>query len=208
MNGCCVFCNNLVRGVSREPWDTILRDNGRFVIAPSKGSLVPGWLMVVSKRHALCSGAIPDNEFEDLRNSISMASEMVRNSFGPPTVFEHGPCVTGTPVGCGIDHQHVHVAPLPFSLKDAVFRLFPAIEWQLLGDLSETRDLYRSNTPYGLVQESNSEMFWCRPAKGVRQMFRRAIAATLGEHDRFDYGAFPHLLNALQTRDALQLPSS
>jgi hypothetical protein len=145
-----------------------------------------------------------DDEFEELGTSISIACEMVRRNFGEPTVFEHGPCFPGTPVGCGIDHLHIHVVPLPFSLKQAASALFPAIEWKPLLDLSETRCLYGSNIPYALVKGPESGMFWCRPIKDTRQMFRRVIAGMLGVQDQFDYAEFPYSLNALQTLDSFQ----
>jgi len=97
---------------------------------------------------------------------------------------------------------------LPDSLKDTVSALFPGIEWNRLRNLAETSYLYDSQTPYGLVQEPNDKMYWCRPPKDVRQMFRRAIASMLGTSEKFDYAEFPHLSNALQTRNSLQSASA
>ncbi len=195
----CVFCKNLSNGASDAPWDKVLQETDNFFITPSKGSLVPGWLLVVSKKHAICSGAIDGTEFQDLTGCLRLAVEMVHKRFGSVTVFEHGPSVPGTSLGCGIDHQHLHVVPLAFSLKDAVSALFPSVEWALLSDLSGTRALYRSRIDYGLVQETNGRIWWCRPPNGVRQVFRRVIAHNLGIPDQFDYAGHPHLSNTLQT---------
>ena len=152
-------------------------------------------------------GALSIEEFEELRINVREAREMVQKSFYEPTIFEHGPSSFGTSIGCGIDHQHVHVVPLPFSLKRAVSSLYPTTEWHPLLDLSETKSLYRARTAYSLVQEPNGQIFWCRPPDDVRQMFRRAIASIVGLSDQFDYAAFPHLSNTLQTLDFCHSPS-
>jgi ATP adenylyltransferase len=204
----CAFCDQPFQGVPDSPWDTVLGGTNKFFIAPSKGSLVPGWLLVISRKHFICSGAMKGREFEDLRNCLAMAGDMVQRTFGSPTIFEHGPSRPGTPLGCGIDHQHVHVVPLAFSLKDAVSSLFPGTDWELLQDLAATRDLYTSGIDYGIVQEPDGNIWWCRPPKNVRQVFRRVIAHTLGVPDQFDYAAFPQVPNILRTLDYLRPVSS
>ena len=38
--------------------------------------------------------------------------------------FEHGPCSTGTSIGCGLDHAHIHVLIRPsFSFRSLGERL-------------------------------------------------------------------------------------
>lgn len=195
----CCFCDGLVRGTSGAPWDTILHDSDRFVITPTKGSLVPGWLLVVAKTHAICTGAISTNECQELKSCLARAQDLVRQNFGPPTVFEHGPFHPNTTLGCGIDHLHLHVAPLSFSLRNAVNRLFPATEWRTISDLSGTNALFDAHIGYGIVQEPNDRMYWCQPPAGIRQFFRRAIACELEMPAEFDYAEFPHLLNVRHT---------
>ena len=199
MSSLCCFCSKLVLANSSEPWDKVLRDTGNFIIAPSKGSLVPGWLMVIAKAHALCTGAIPPSHLQELEEALQAAKHMATSSFGEPTLFEHGPAFAGTPVGCGIDHQHIHVVPLTFSLKEATSHIFPEVKWEPLSGLSESSKLHESGTPYCFVQEPRRELFWCRPPYGVRQLFRRAIAEKLGIPDQFDYARFPQPSNAAAT---------
>jgi diadenosine tetraphosphate (Ap4A) HIT family hydrolase len=203
----CCFCDNLVRGVGGSPWDTPLYSDQSFVITPTKGALVPGWLLVVAKTHLLCGGALPTLELNELQNCVNIAKQMVRERFGEPTIFEHGPCEINSAVGCGIDHLHFHVAPLRFSLRKAVSDLFPDIEWRPIPHLWATQALYRSKIAYGLVEEPDDQMHICCPPRGVRQLFRRAIASQLGIPKQFDYNEYPNLSNVLGTLSGLQTPS-
>src|SRR6266478_5711524 len=126
----CCFCQNLKTAGASAPWDTVLYDSGNFAIVPTKGALVPGWLLVVAKRHALCVGALSNPELDELKSCLASARNLVQKNFGAPTIFEHGPSLAGTTLGCGIDHVHVHVAPLAFSLRKAVNNRFPMVEWK------------------------------------------------------------------------------
>src|SRR5260221_4771447 len=114
----CCFCSFAATGVP-GPWDEVVYETDRFLVLPTKGSLVPGWLLVAAKRHAICAGALSAAEHDELRECVSVAKDLVASKFGSPTVFEHGPSEEHTALGCGIDHAHIHVVPLQFSLKAA-----------------------------------------------------------------------------------------
>jgi len=196
----CCFCQTFTTAGRNATWDTVLHDSGNFLIVPTKGALVPGWLLVVAKRHALCVGALSGSELDELTSCLATARGLVQENFGASTIFEHGPSQAGTSLGCGIDHMHLHVAPLKFSLRKAVNNSFPQIKWQPLLDISATRPLFESQTGYGLVKEPTEEkIYWCSPPAGVTQIFRRAIAAEIGIPDEFDYRTHPQLSNVTQT---------
>jgi ATP adenylyltransferase len=189
----CCFCDRLKTARTNAPWDTILHDSGNFVIVPTKGALVPGWLLVVGKRHALCVGALSTSELEELKQCLAFAQGLIHKNFGPPTIFEHGPSRAGTTIGCGIDHVHVHVAPLRFSLREAVNGKFPTVEWKPIADIEATKLLFELQEGYALVGEPyEGRMYWCSPPTGVNQMFRRTIAAEIGVPDEFDYRTHAH----------------
>ncbi len=199
----CCFCESPSSSAPKALWDTTLYESDRYFIAPTRGALIPGWLLVVSKRHALCSGAVTEDESRELKDCLEVARRMLRSTFCEPTIFEHGPSRAGSPLGCGIDHLHMHVAPLSFSLRDAVNAQFPATTWNSLPDLSSAKNLFNSGVGYGLIQDPNGRIYWCTPPTGVRQLFRRAIATEIGNPDEFDYAAYPQLSNVQLTLQTL-----
>lgn len=195
----CSFCERLVSGRSDAPWDTTVAQTSEYTIVPTKGALVAGWLLVVSKRHVLCAGALDTGEFGDLQHAICVAKEIVERSFGPATVFEHGPRLTGTSLGCGIDHLHFHVAPLKFRLSEAVDSIFRGVTWKEVADIRFLGALHRKGIGYAMIHEPGSKMVWFPPRPGIRQPLRRAIASRLGVPESFDYASYPHLPNVVRT---------
>jgi ATP adenylyltransferase len=201
----CVFCRELVSGTSNAPWDKPVSETDKYLIVPTKGSLVPGWLLVVSKDHMVCAGELRSPEFRDLEHAIDIAKGIVEQNFGPATVFEHGPALAGTALGCGIDHLHIHVAPLGFSLAESVEFIIPDVFWQSLRTFSQLRALHTAGLGYALIGEPKEEMKWFQPPTGLRQPLRRAIATKLGFPERFDYAAYPHVDNVIRTLEGISI---
>lgn len=200
--GCC-YCRGLLVGRSNAPYDQLVGETDRYVLAPTKGALVPGWLLVVAKVHQLCSGALGLEEFSDLELAIEDAVRRVESRFGPATLFEHGPARTGHATGCGIDHHHVHVAHLPFSLSAAVQNFAPELKWVDAADLRVSRAAFHSGCDYLLFRERGGTTRLSTSRISRSQFFRRAIAAQLGIPNQFDYRTHPHLSNVAATLAAL-----
>jgi len=182
----CVFCSSNATNEERPLWDTILHESAGFFTVPTLGSIVPGWLLVVSRKHFLCAGALDGISRKSLLRCVEQARAAVSSAFGPATVFEHGPRSPGTPVGCGVDHLHMHVAPLPESLALKCTELY-GTTWNVIQDLSELEVLHSRGVAYILVKEPTGSWHWAVPPNGVRQPLRRAIAHMVGMENRFDY---------------------
>src|ERR1700730_17619345 len=50
------------------PWNIPVREAERFVAVPSKGSLVPGWVLVVPRQRVLNLWRLPDAERDELND--------------------------------------------------------------------------------------------------------------------------------------------
>lgn len=115
----CCFCD-LPQGDERHPWNQVLHADEKCFVVPTKGALVTGWVLVVPRWHTLSVGSLDREEQDGLASSVALVQQRVGVQFGEPTIFEHGPADFGSPLGCGVDHVHVHLAPLAFSLVEAV----------------------------------------------------------------------------------------
>jgi len=203
----CVYCTTFLQStyVPIHPWDSVIEDGAGYSVVPTKGALVPGWLLVVGKKHLLCSAALGGGDFEDFASGVYRARRMVESMFGAATLFENGPSKEAMSIGCGIDHVHMHVVPLRFSLTEAARRMYPSlVDWQPCGGLEQLRRTHRVGTPYIYIEEPNSAPLFAIPRKHSSQMLRRVIAREVGRRDSWDYSRYDGAANAERTLVALR----
>ena len=179
----CPYCDGFLSSAAHSAaWDTELAgSNSAVAIVPTRGSLLPGWLLVVPRVHVLNSRLLPSQLQAAFRDALRLAQQHVEAAFGPATLFEHGPTQPGTVVGCGVDHVHLHVVALPFDLVAAA-RAHPAgrgLTWVRAG-------LNESQNNYLWVRTPDGEE-WQATGSIPSQFFRRVIAGALDMPSLFDW---------------------
>jgi len=200
----CPYCSGLLahrKSDSRPVWDTVLLSSDRFVVTPTLGSLVQGWLLVVTTQHVPCMAALDDEALSELDAVLAQLSLRATSAYGvAPTLFEHGPSGPGHPLGCTVDHAHLHMVPLPFSLSRAAER-YPALRFrgEPAHGLAALQALHRRGQGYLYVREPAAPGLVMSPVPGPRQYFRRVIAAELGVSGEYDWRCHPHIANAAAT---------
>ena len=95
-----------------EPCDREVARTADYVVLPSAGSLVPGWLLVVPRRPMLNLGCTTPSERAALMELVDDLSIRMGNFEGEIYCFEHGSAFVGSATGCGVDQAHLHVVPL------------------------------------------------------------------------------------------------
>jgi ATP adenylyltransferase len=182
----CPFCN-LDKAPERTPsCNTSVVERNDFITLPSLGAIVPGWLLVISRDHHLCSASLTAPKQFALMEAVEEARSLVLKKFAAPTIFEHGPSSPGTPVGCGIDHLHMHLAPLPGSLANACSELYSTV-WKVVENTDHLTAMHNDGLSYMTIQEPGKQAMWSCPPEGVRQPLRRAIAYMMNVPNQFDY---------------------
>ena len=201
----CKYCSELFghdAGLHElAPWNVRLLETENFVVVPSLGALVEGWLLIVTKKHYLCMGSIPPALDNELREITAITANILQETYHAPTLFEHGPCRSGSGIGCGIDHAHMHLVPLRFDLEElsgAELSLMGQ-SWQPAHGFSKLRQLYDSEKPYVCLREPGRELLFSTPSDLPCQFFRRVIAEAQGRPGRFDYHKYPFESNVTAT---------
>ena len=79
---CCKLCQKFGSDAGgSEPWDRVLFASANFVVVPTVGSILPGWLLIVPREHFLCFGAMGDGllcEAIDLRDEVARVQCVIR----------------------------------------------------------------------------------------------------------------------------------
>lgn len=97
----------LARLLGKAHQSRLVWSNENFFAVPSIAPIVPGHLVLFTKRHypsmASAFNSLPDQEFDDMVNTTKRW-----NAKNPLLVWEHG----GEGTKCGISHAHINIVPL------------------------------------------------------------------------------------------------
>ena len=201
----CRYCTDFLSPNAKDKrsiWNTALIESRHFLVVPTLGMLVPGWLLIITKEHYLNMGLVPDDfypELEEVRKAVRLK---LKEKFGSTVVFEHGPGRPGESSGCGIDHAHWHVVPLSVDLLPELETRFPGR--RIANTLEIKRGLSEATTY--IFYENQIEEAYLFLANGLPcQFFRRLIAEKIGKGEHWDWHNEPGLSNIVTTLQQLQL---
>jgi len=175
----CKYCNVITNG-STEIYDTIIEETKNFIVMPSLGSLVKGWLLITPKSHILNSRQLKINERKELNDLITKYSKSSSSLFEKNVaVFEHGAVYQDSIVGCGIDHAHVHIVPVAFDMEAQVKNSEKTF--------MELDNSINDDKPYWVFSVNNGPVQFTNTMKHTSQFFRKVIATAINSPESYDY---------------------
>ena len=180
-------------------YNSIIKETKHFAVMPTKGSIVPGWTLIVPKFPVARMADVPYELHDELRTLVHLVSSSLEISFGQPYVFEHGG-VRGSNISCGVDQAHLHVAALDFDLLRAAKEYSPS-GWKIYRSKTiPSNDLSRGE--YWFVSDGASTIykFIDQPCS---QFFRKIIARKSGLSQFWDYRSRDFMENVNSTLKAM-----
>lgn len=189
----CAFCDR-VRSESgtADDWAVLFEDE-HFVAVPSLGAFIPGWLLVLPRRHELNLAQMPTSRLDDLWSFVERFLPAWTAEFGPITMFEHGPSGQGRNAGCGIDHAHLHVVPSgDWDLLADAKRQLPMLEWRHVSGLGDVRPELTAGKDYLFLRAPDGRLWAAAHTDVPSQALRRVIAANLHIPERYNWRDHPH----------------
>jgi diadenosine tetraphosphate (Ap4A) HIT family hydrolase len=162
------------------------------------GSIVPGWVLLIPKRDVFSFRALTAAELVEARRLVEQLSATLSESFGPVSIFEHGASRSGSVIGCGVDHAHLHLVPLKVDLLSAAIA-DKSLRWHALSHWSDFPQEVREGDEYLLVADSTGKAYVSDAAPPTGQYFRKVVASLLGRPAHWDYRAYPFAENAEAT---------
>jgi ATP adenylyltransferase len=200
----CTLCAELATRSERASWNQPLIETKNFVVLPSLGALVEGWLLILPRMHLLSMGALPSQlraEADDLESS---ARSLLNARYGSRTVaFEHGPSAAKHGTGCGVDHAHLHVLPLNCDLLNYVQPFVPTdLAWEPCG-WGGRSDAYSNGLDYLYLRQEGQGGLLAVSEDFGSQVFRKAVASYLGIENHFNWRANPRLETVAKTMQAV-----
>ena len=175
-------------------YNKVLFESEHFIVIPSLGSLLPGWLLVIPKDFSLNLSRLDKNDMEELDNLALKCELKLQEKFHSKVVrFEHGPAINQSKVGCGVDYAHLHIVPINFDLIEGLeTRLNIFYEWIEIESIQSLMSSTRQSD-YLYYRNSANRHFVTYQENIPSQLFRRVIAHQLRTPETFDWKSFPQV---------------
>lgn len=172
-----------------EFYNVRLYETEHFAVIPSLGSLVEGWLLIIPKQHYLSFGYLQSGElYNELEELIGYVGKIVKIVYGDFVVFENGAFCADKLVGCGVDYAHIHIVPTNCNLLDIIENQFSVkYNWKPIFSLKITSTYVEENKPYLFYRNQQDYSFITTDTNIPSQLFRKAIAYTIGNEKEYDW---------------------
>lgn len=167
-------------------WNEVLFETQHFVVLPTLGMLVEGWLLVVPKRQCLNFGYLNEAERRDYAGLEATLHSFLETVYCAPVVFEHGPSIVATAVGCGVDYAHRHFVPITFDLWEKASEMIPGNWVQALNSEALLSRCAGAKQAYLHICQHGTD--WLNVGESFgSQSLRKVIAAQTNQHNLWDW---------------------
>lgn len=179
----CRFCNPPDK-------DRILFETQNFYVMLSLGPIKEGYLLIISKEHIECCGAIPDSLGAEFDKLVSSVKSILKEEYGACILYEHGRAGSCLSYGEGSKHcyhAHLHCVPININLNKLIKGALKPIDFN---SFEEFRKTFKStNEPYLFVDDGKMQMHIA--VNDLRRQYLRFLASNeIGETELWDWVKF------------------
>ena len=187
----CNFCN-----LNKDQLvNTIIEETNNFYITPALGSLVDGYLLIISKRHINSMSELNEYEKNEYLNLINKYRDIFNNIYSKyPIIFEHGTStIQKDTSSSSIVHAHTHIVNHNYiHEKEVVNNLNFKI-------IDKNFSLDRNNKSYIFYINPEDKYYITYNFKPVSQIMRIFISEDLNINDKYNWRDYPFTENIINT---------
>lgn len=203
----CTLCNeiskqkegNLCYELFNRQVNRVIAQTKNFVVLPTIGQIVEGYLLIVPKKHYFCIGAIPSNYLQEFIMLKKECKRILLEIYGTGTIFfEHGSVDVEITcrAGCCIDHAHLHVVPVDLDLHNKISQKYKEVK---ISKISELQRYHKSKRAYLYYENCDGQKYVFDAPVVVSQFLRMILAEELGSPDLWDWRKHPGKQKMLNT---------
>lgn len=187
----CRLCWAISKMGQRFPSNLALYSTEEYVVIPALGSLVPGYVLLVSKDHHESVASLEKENALALEQQLNKLLGLLKCISPNWIVFEHGSTQPQGLKSCCVEHLHLHLLPLDLHLaSDLSERLSsPLIPVNSISDLYKLLGDQPCN--YLFIKDSDGKQFLLKPQIYPSQYVRQVIAANIGIPHLWDWREHP-----------------
>jgi diadenosine tetraphosphate (Ap4A) HIT family hydrolase len=157
----------------------VLFRSDNFVVIPSLGQIVEGYLLILPIKHFKALADLPMQSLDEFAAIVKSLGNILTVQYGSYVLFEHGTRSEGAG-GCGIYHAHLHATPLS-GITDPIDSLRANFPFTRCENLSEIREHSASLDSYLLYQDTTAKLYLFDTGPLPSQYMRKLLADAL--HD-------------------------
>lgn len=176
-----------------------------FIVVPTIGSFVPGYLLVIPREHIYSLGELGETRLVHLEEFLDRYVSALEFEFGPRyLVFEHGSGGPDRPGGSCVRHAHLHLIPVG---EEALIELEGLLPFTELDSYQELTDFASHN--YAFIDSGDKKLVWQEPENVDQsgrlpgQWIRREVTRILALETDWDWLTDQGFNNARVTRRVL-----
>lgn len=178
--------------------DRYVYEDDRFVVMPTLGAFVEGYVMIVTKTHYDCVGKMPLEEIIAIDRLLGVIKERIKRIYGTEVIcFEHGSVSCANKFGGCLNHAHLHILPCNVSLIEEISEY--DLKISKLPSLSMLHDQGGAENPYLFFEDVDGERYMITGEYIASQFFRKLVANHMGLSESWDWRENLFLDNILNT---------
>jgi hypothetical protein len=163
----------------------IVAESKNFILMPMVGPLVPGYLLIVSKKHYLSFAHIPNDILEEAKVIQQTTSNIFEEYYCKPVFFEHGPMSDVCKGGCCSVHAHIHCAAVEVDIySELTMHDFDIVK---LNNLTDITTQSTKNKPYLYYENQHNNKFLIEVEDIESQFIRKLIGRKIGYIDKLEW---------------------
>lgn len=189
----CNFCD-LDKSIY---YNKILEETKNFFVIPALGSLVEGYVLIVTKEHINSMMELDDIILEEYNKLIEKYRNIYNILYGKyPIIFEHGtPNINGLCTSC-VTHAHSHIVNHNYKNESEILKTLNFKKINSINDIKYQNYIFYQN-PLG-------ENFVTYEYNPVRQIMRLLIAKDLKLEEKYNWRQYPFHENIDKTINKIQ----
>jgi hypothetical protein len=182
-------------------YDEALFETTDCVVTPTLGSILPNWVLVIPRVRALNFAEWSRATNRNPAGLIDWVAACCNVDADRLIWFEHGAATSGSVVGCGVEHAHLHVlidAPFTFQELSRELQSSSQLRWRAEAATCAYSGLQMNKSYLFAASADHASIATDVEAVGS-QFMRRAVARLIGTPETWDYKQYPHSDNIEMT---------
>jgi diadenosine tetraphosphate (Ap4A) HIT family hydrolase len=201
----CPYCDEFENGFfelwNRNYGSRILYETENFVVFPSLGQIVEGYLLIASKKHYVGMGQVPKELHPELEMVCQKVRSVLSEKYRTPLFFVHGSVSESKKGDCCIAHAHIHAVPVQVDVLSELAKNF---RYNMIKTFDSLKEQFDQGMPYLFYESNSGERYLVEAPIVPSQLIRQIIAVKIGKPERWDWRQHYGTRELLRTVDKLR----